>query len=74
MTAAIAIGIVALAAREWNPGAWTLVGAGIGVIVAGLILSWRDEPGARRRGWEAQAIGAAIAATGWVAGIVPAAS
>jgi 4-hydroxybenzoate polyprenyltransferase len=74
MTGAIAIGIVALAQREWSPGAWTLVGAGIGVIVAGLILGRRDDPGARRRGWEAQAIGAAIAATGWVAGILPAAS
>jgi 4-hydroxybenzoate polyprenyltransferase len=74
MAAAIAVGIAALAQLEWNPGSWTLVGAGIGVIVAGLILGRFDDPGARRRGWEAQAIGAAIAATGWVAGIVPGAS
>ena len=74
IAAAIAVGIAALAPREWNPGSWTLVGAGIGVIVAGLILGRFDDPGARRRGWEAQAIGAASAATGWVAGIVPGAS
>jgi len=74
IAAAIAVGIAALASREWNPGSWTLVGAGIGIIVAGLILGRFDDPGARRRGWEAQAIGAAIAATGWVAGIVPGAS
>jgi 4-hydroxybenzoate polyprenyltransferase len=74
MTAAIGIGIVALAPLEWSPGPWTLVGAGIGVIAAGLILGRFDDPVARRRGWEAQAIGAAIAATGWVAGVVPAAA
>jgi 4-hydroxybenzoate polyprenyltransferase len=74
MIAAIAIGVVALAPRVWSPGPWSLVGAGLGVIVAGLILGRRDDRRARRLGWEAQAIGAAIAATGWVAGIAPAAS
>jgi hypothetical protein len=48
-----------------------LVVAGTLVVLGGIIVGRRTTPEARRRAWEAQAVGAAIAATGWVAGLLP---
>jgi hypothetical protein len=41
------------------------------VAAIGLLAGRRADAGTQRRAWEAQAVGAAIAATGWVAGMVP---
>jgi 4-hydroxybenzoate polyprenyltransferase len=67
MAAAIAVGVVSLAARGFSAGPWALVGAGVAIVARGIVLGRSNDPRARARGWEAQAIGAAIAATGWVA-------
>ncbi|HEV8698116.1 MAG TPA: UbiA family prenyltransferase [Candidatus Limnocylindrales bacterium] len=69
MVAAIAVGIVSLGGSGFDPVPWALVSAGIGIVVAGLVLGRRSERRARLRAWEAQAVGAAIAAIGWIAGI-----
>jgi 4-hydroxybenzoate polyprenyltransferase len=69
MATALSVGIVSLGRSGWSTASWTLVGAGIGIVVAGLILGRRADSRARARAWEAQAVGAAIAATGWVAGM-----
>ena len=48
-----------------------LVLGGTLVVLAGVIVGRGDGAAARRRAWEAQAVGAAIAATGWVVGLLP---
>jgi 4-hydroxybenzoate polyprenyltransferase len=67
MGAAISIGIVSLGGNAFRPEPWTLVAAGVGIVVSGLVLGRRQNRPARVRAWEAQAVGAAIAATGWIA-------
>jgi 4-hydroxybenzoate polyprenyltransferase len=67
IVAAISIGIVSLVWSAFRPEPWTLVAAGVGIVVAGLVLGRRRNRRARVRAWEAQAVGAAIAATGWIA-------
>ena len=67
MAAAITVGVVSLAARGFSGGPWALVGAGIAIVAGGIVVGRSDDPRGRARAWEAQAIGAAIAATGWVA-------
>jgi 4-hydroxybenzoate polyprenyltransferase len=69
MVAAIVVGVVSLGGSGFDPAPWALVSAGIGIVVAGLVLGRRSERRARVRAWEAQAVGAAIAAIGWIAGI-----
>jgi 4-hydroxybenzoate polyprenyltransferase len=69
MVAAIVVGVVSLGGSGFDPAPWALVSAGIGIVVAGLVLGRRSERRARLRAWEAQAVGAAIAAIGWIAGI-----
>lgn len=71
MVAAITIGIVSLGGTGFDAAPWTLVSAGIGIVVAGLALGRRDLRRARVRAWEAQAVGAAVAATGWIAAMSP---
>jgi 4-hydroxybenzoate polyprenyltransferase len=71
MVAAIAIGVAFLDRGASSAASTTLVVAGIGIVIAGLVVGRRDDRRARVRGWEAQAIGAAIAATGWVAAMTP---
>lgn len=71
MIAATALGVTFLGRGGWTLPIVALVVGGTAVIVAGLALARRSQGAARRRGWETQAVGAAIAATGWVAGILP---
>jgi 4-hydroxybenzoate polyprenyltransferase len=71
MIAAIAIGIVTLGGSGFTVVPWTLLSAGIGIVVAGLALGRRAERRARVRSWEAQAVGAALAAAGWIGAMRP---
>jgi 4-hydroxybenzoate polyprenyltransferase len=70
MGAAVGLGVVFIGRQGWTSATWALVLAGIAVVAFGLVLGRGDGP-SRRRAWELQAIGAAMAATGWVSGIVP---
>jgi 4-hydroxybenzoate polyprenyltransferase len=74
MVAAMAIGIVTLGGSGFTVVPWTLLSAGIGIVVAGLALGRRAERRARLRSWEAQAVGAALAAAGWIGAMRPPAS
>jgi len=69
--AATAIGVVGAVATSWEPLTIALVVIGTAVVAAGVALGRGAGAATRRRAWEAQAIGAAIAATGWVAGLLP---
>jgi 4-hydroxybenzoate polyprenyltransferase len=69
--AATAIGVVGAVPTSWEPLTIALVVIGTAVVAAGVALGRGAGAAARRRAWEAQAIGAAIAATGWVAGLLP---
>jgi 4-hydroxybenzoate polyprenyltransferase len=68
MVAAISVGIASLGG-DIDAAPWALVSVGVGIVVAGLALGRREARRARVRAWEAQAVGAAIAAIGWIAGI-----
>jgi 4-hydroxybenzoate polyprenyltransferase len=68
MGAAVGIGLAFIGRQGWSPATWVLVVGGIAVVALGLVLGRGAGP-ARRRAWELQAIGAALAATGWVSGI-----
>lgn len=70
MVAAIAIGLAFIGRQGWTVASGVLVTTGIVVIAVALVLG-RGDRTARRRAWELQAIGAAIAATGWVSAIAP---
>ena len=71
MAAATAVGVIAADPLTWPLAPAVLVVAGTLVVLAGIVVGRGIGPTARRRAWEAQAIGAAIAATGWVAGLIP---
>jgi hypothetical protein len=71
MAAATLIGVLFVGRTGWAWPVVALVVIGTGVVAFGLALGRGEGPDARRRAWEAQAIGAAIAATGWVAGMLP---
>jgi 4-hydroxybenzoate polyprenyltransferase len=71
LVAAIAVGIVSLGSSGFSVVPWTLLSIGIGIVLAGLVLGRRLERRARRRGWELQAVGAALAAAGWIGAIAP---
>jgi 4-hydroxybenzoate polyprenyltransferase len=67
MAAATGIGVVFVGRGSWGAFTWALVVAGTALVGFGLLVGRGPTHHARRRAWEAQAIGAAIAATGWVA-------
>jgi 4-hydroxybenzoate polyprenyltransferase len=71
MAAATALGVLMTDPLAWPLLPLALVVAGTLVVLGGIIVGRRTTPEARRRAWEAQAVGAAIAATGWVAGLLP---
>ena len=70
MIVAVALGLTVIGRDGWSIVTWSLVGVGVAVVGAGLVLG-RGAGSVRRRAWELQAIGAAMAATGWVSGIGP---
>jgi 4-hydroxybenzoate polyprenyltransferase len=69
--AATTLGRAFVERTGWPAPAIGLVVTGTAIVAAGLLLGVRASNDARRRAWEAQAVGAAVAATGWVAGMVP---
>jgi 4-hydroxybenzoate polyprenyltransferase len=66
LIAAIALGIVSLGGSGFSVAPWTLLSIGIGIVVAGLVIGRRPERWARVRSWVLQAVGAALAAAGWI--------
>ena len=70
MVAAVGIGLGFIGRPGWTLATWLLVAAGIAMVAVGLFVG-RGDGAARRRAWELQAIGAALAATGWVSGLAP---
>jgi 4-hydroxybenzoate polyprenyltransferase len=71
MGAATAVGAVFAGRSGWTGVTVALIAIGTAAVASGLALGRDRRADARRRGWEAQAVGAAIAATGWVAGMIP---
>ncbi len=67
MAAATGVGVVLVGRASWGLATWTLVVAGTVLVTLGLALGRGSTPRARQRSWETQAVGAAVAATGWVA-------
>jgi 4-hydroxybenzoate polyprenyltransferase len=70
MGVAFALGLVFIGRIGWSTATWALVVVGTALVVLGLALG-RGAGVARRRAWELQAVGAAMAMTGWVSGIGP---
>lgn len=68
MAAAVGIGLALIGRQGWATPTWFLVVVGIAVVALGLAVG-RGDRAARRRAWELQAIGTALAAIGWVSGI-----
>jgi 4-hydroxybenzoate polyprenyltransferase len=68
MAAAVAVGLILIGRQGWTTATWVLVVVGIVVVALGIALG-RGDRAARRRAWELQAVGAALAATGWVSGM-----
>jgi 4-hydroxybenzoate polyprenyltransferase len=62
MAAATATGVVFVGRGSWGTLTWALVVAGTALVGFGLIVGRDRTHHARRRAWEAQAIGAAVAA------------
>jgi 4-hydroxybenzoate polyprenyltransferase len=71
LLAAITVGIVSLGSSGFSIVPWTMLSIGIGTVVAGLLLGRRPERRARVRSWELQAVGAALAAAGWIGAMGP---
>jgi 4-hydroxybenzoate polyprenyltransferase len=71
MAAATAVGVVLADPLSWPVQPLALVVAGTLVVLGGVVVGRGETAAVRRRAWEAQAVGAAIAATGWVAGLLP---
>jgi 4-hydroxybenzoate polyprenyltransferase len=71
LAGATGIGLIATASAAWSTPAAAIVVAGTAVVAFGLGLGRGRGPRARRRAWEVQAVGAAVAAVGWVAGMLP---
>lgn len=67
MAAATAIGVTFVGRGSWGAVTWALVIGGTALVGLGLAAGRGSTERARRRSWEAQAIGAAIAGAGWVA-------
>ena len=71
MAAATGLGVVFVARADWAPLTVAAIAIGTGLVSLGLSAGRGPSVRARRRGWEAQAIGAAIAAVGWISGMLP---
>jgi 4-hydroxybenzoate polyprenyltransferase len=71
LAGATAIGLLFVRPVGWSPATIGLVTAGTLVVVIGLYVGRGEGAVTRRRAWEVQAVGAAIAAGGWVAGLLP---
>jgi hypothetical protein len=71
MAAATAVGAVFVDRTGWPVTTVALVLVGTALVAAGSVLGRGQAASARRRSWELQAVGAAIAAMGWVAGMIP---
>ena len=71
MACATAVGVVFADRTGWTVATVALVIIGTAVVALGIAVGGRGPGDARRRSWEAQAVGAAVAATGWVAGMIP---
>jgi hypothetical protein len=70
MSAAVGLGLVELVGARGDTASWVVVMAGVGLLAVGLALGLGERE-SRRRAWEVQAVGAAIAAIGWVWGMTP---
>ena len=71
MAAATAVGVAFVGRIDWTAPTVAVVLVGTVIVAVGVALGRARAAGSRRRSWEAQAVGAAIAATGWVAGMIP---
>lgn len=67
MAVATGIGVAFVGRSSWGAFTWGLVVAGTALVGFGLLVGRSPTQNTRRRAWEAQAIGAAVAAAGWVA-------
>jgi 4-hydroxybenzoate polyprenyltransferase len=67
MAAATGVGVAFVGRGSWGALTWALVVGGTVLVALGLAVGRGPTQHARRRSWEAQAMGAAVAATGWVA-------
>ncbi len=65
----VAAAAVTLLAGEAGTGALAAATAATGIIVAGLALGRSDDPGRRERAWELEAVGVALLAAAWLAGV-----
>jgi 4-hydroxybenzoate polyprenyltransferase len=70
--AATAVGILGTNATTLSPAPVALVLVGTAIVLSGIVIGRGKGTGARRRAWEAQAVGAALAGTGWVAAMLTA--
>jgi 4-hydroxybenzoate polyprenyltransferase len=70
LVVATVMGVVAADPRTWSLPQAALVSLGTLVVMAGILVGRGEGTIARRRAWEAQAVGAAIAGAGWVAGLL----
>jgi 4-hydroxybenzoate polyprenyltransferase len=71
MAAATGLGVVFVGRASWQPLTVAAIAVGTGIVSLGLSAGRGPSVAARRRAWEAQAIGAAIAAVGWISGMLP---
>jgi 4-hydroxybenzoate polyprenyltransferase len=71
MAAATGLGVAFVGRATWAPLTVAAIVIGTALVSLGLSAGRGRAVAARRRGWEAQAIGAAIAAVGWISGMLP---
>jgi 4-hydroxybenzoate polyprenyltransferase len=71
MASATLIGVVFVGSTVWPPLTVVFIAIGTTLVAFGLSASRGSPAHARRRGWEAQAIGAGIAAVGWISAMLP---
>jgi 4-hydroxybenzoate polyprenyltransferase len=71
MAAATGLGIAFVGRGSWAPVTIAAIAIGTGLVSLGVAVGRGPSVVARRRGWEAQAIGAAVAAVGWISGMLP---
>jgi 4-hydroxybenzoate polyprenyltransferase len=72
LIAATVIGLVGTQPSSWPSLPAALIIGGTVIVLGGLALGRGEGTGARRHAWEAQALGAALAGTGWVAALLTA--
>ena len=71
MAGATGVGLALSRPGGWSTWTIALVVVGTGVVAVGLLLGRSRAAGPRRRAWEVQAVGAAIAAVGWTPVLLP---